>query len=156
MAASIFDAAAAPAADLPKRGKFMRSQNGPAKAKLLNMHTKALIRPFDKSASQKPSMPVCALQAGPVHKSVAGPPFRKWQPITAFDACSTTLRAAAIGTQSHGVLIMFGREIKNDRPIRPRCAEIGGRHLARIRLGGVAASSRSDLRRPRKSATLLA
>jgi hypothetical protein len=27
---------------------FMRSQNGPAKAKLLNMHTKALIRPFDK------------------------------------------------------------------------------------------------------------
>ena len=54
MAASIFDAAAAPAADLPKRGNFMRSQNGPAKAKLLNMHTKALIRPFEKRDRKKP------------------------------------------------------------------------------------------------------
>jgi hypothetical protein len=32
----------------PEGRIFMRSQNGPAKAKLLNMHTKALIRPFDK------------------------------------------------------------------------------------------------------------
>ena len=54
MAASIFDAAAAPAADLPKRCNFMRSQNGPAKAKLLNMHTKALIRPFEKRSRKKP------------------------------------------------------------------------------------------------------
>jgi hypothetical protein len=52
MAASIFDAAAAPAADFPKRGNFMRSQNGPAKAKLLNMHTKALIRPFEKRSAK--------------------------------------------------------------------------------------------------------
>jgi len=42
------DGAAGPAADLPEGSIFMRSQNGPAKAKLLNMHTKALIRPFDK------------------------------------------------------------------------------------------------------------
>ena len=62
MAASIFDAAAAPAADLPKPGNFMRSQNGPAKAKLLNMHTKALIRPFDKSTGEKaPSWTHCPL-----------------------------------------------------------------------------------------------
>jgi len=33
----------------------MRSQNGPAKAKLLNMHTKALIRPFDKPTGDKAS-----------------------------------------------------------------------------------------------------
>jgi hypothetical protein len=31
----------------PDGSNFMRSQNGPAKAKLLNMHTKALIRPFE-------------------------------------------------------------------------------------------------------------
>jgi len=33
----------------------MRSQNGSAKAKLLNMHTKTLIRPFDKSTGDKAS-----------------------------------------------------------------------------------------------------
>jgi hypothetical protein len=41
----------------------MRSQNGLAKAKLLNMHTKALIRPFDKltgdTASSQPHCPLC-------------------------------------------------------------------------------------------------
>jgi hypothetical protein len=49
---------------------FMRSQNGPAKAKLLNMHTKALIRPFDKLSGDKGSFwPSCPLgpqrQSGP-------------------------------------------------------------------------------------------
>jgi hypothetical protein len=39
----------------PEGRIFMRSQNGPAKAKLLNMHTKALIRPFDKSGGDKGS-----------------------------------------------------------------------------------------------------
>jgi hypothetical protein len=48
----------------------MRSQNGPAKAKLLNMHTKALIRPFDKSTGDKASpwshCPLCrAGKSGP-------------------------------------------------------------------------------------------
>jgi hypothetical protein len=32
----------------PKTPIFMRSQNGPAKAKVLNMHTKPIKRPFDK------------------------------------------------------------------------------------------------------------
>jgi hypothetical protein len=36
----------------------MLSQNGFAKANLLNMHTKVLIRPFDKAAWAKP--PVAA------------------------------------------------------------------------------------------------
>jgi hypothetical protein len=35
-------------ADLPKAPIFMLSQNGRAKANPLNMHTKALIRAFDK------------------------------------------------------------------------------------------------------------
>jgi hypothetical protein len=51
----------------------MRSQNGPAKAKLLNMHTKALIRPFDKSTGDKASFgPIVRLArpASPVHKSL--------------------------------------------------------------------------------------
>jgi len=39
----------------PEGSIFMRSQNGPAKAKLLNMHTKALIRAFDKCG---PKMPI--------------------------------------------------------------------------------------------------
>jgi hypothetical protein len=48
----------------------MRSQNGPAKAKLLNMHTKALIRPFDKSSVKKPRVGIktplfCAPAVGP-------------------------------------------------------------------------------------------
>jgi hypothetical protein len=37
-------------ADLPNRVIFMLSQNGRAKANPLNMHTKALIRPFEKSS----------------------------------------------------------------------------------------------------------
>jgi hypothetical protein len=54
----------------PEGSVFMRSQNGPAKAKLLNMHTKALIRPFDKSsgdeASSQPQCPLCPTgQSGP-------------------------------------------------------------------------------------------
>jgi hypothetical protein len=40
----------------PEGRIFMRSQNGPAKAKLLNMHTKALIRPFDKSSGDRGSI----------------------------------------------------------------------------------------------------
>jgi hypothetical protein len=35
-------------------GIFMLSQSGFAKAKLLNMHTKVLIRPFDKGRPHRP------------------------------------------------------------------------------------------------------
>jgi hypothetical protein len=56
----------------PEGPNFMRSQNGPAKAKLLNMHTKALIRPFDKSSGDKASSRIAGFAdpASPVHKSV--------------------------------------------------------------------------------------
>jgi hypothetical protein len=83
MAASIFDAAAAPAADLPKPGNFMRSQNGPAKAKLLNMHTKALIRPFEKRTRKKPAAGVKRRFARPPVRSInrrQTPPSRRLAP----------------------------------------------------------------------------
>jgi hypothetical protein len=70
--AASFDVAGVPAADFPKTAIFMRSQNGPAKANLLNMHNKALTRAFDKRWREKRSSghktSLCR-PAGPVHKS---------------------------------------------------------------------------------------
>src|SRR6516164_4243220 len=68
--AASFDVVGVPAADFPKTAIFMRPQNRPAKAKVLNMHTKPIKRPFDKCLQESCRENQLA-RDGPVNRPIA-------------------------------------------------------------------------------------